>query len=137
MKTGIHPEYLEASVTCACGNTFPVEYNSRGQITSRKLCDRCREKRNTRTTRALPSTRGVPRCIDCTALVGPQWGTVTHLDPNGRCPSCSNWYQKRTYIAERERMGYRFVGGMFGVTQNQAGALAPEFGWGIVHDPRP
>jgi hypothetical protein len=99
--------------TCACGNTFPVEYNSRGQITSRKLCDRCREKRNTRTTRALPSTRGVPRCIDCTALVGPQWGTVTHLDPDGRCPSCSNWYQKRTYIAERERMGYRFVGGMF------------------------
>ena len=31
----------------------------------------------------------------------------------------------------------RFVGGMFGVTQDQAGALAPEFGWGIVHDPRP
>jgi hypothetical protein len=30
----------------------------------------------------------------------------------------------------------RFVGGMFGVTQDQAGALAPEFGWGIVHDPR-
>ena len=98
---------------CACGNTFPVEYNSRGQITSRKLCDRCREKRNTRTTRALPSTRGVPRCIDCTALVGPQWGTVTHLDEDGRCPSCSNWYKKRLYIAERERMGYRFVGGMF------------------------
>ncbi|HET6333821.1 MAG TPA: 50S ribosomal protein L31 [Polyangiales bacterium] len=22
MKTGIHPEYLEASVTCACGNSF-------------------------------------------------------------------------------------------------------------------
>ncbi len=22
MKSGIHPEYLEASVTCACGNTF-------------------------------------------------------------------------------------------------------------------
>jgi large subunit ribosomal protein L31 len=22
MKTGIHPEYLEANVTCACGNTF-------------------------------------------------------------------------------------------------------------------
>jgi hypothetical protein len=31
----------------------------------------------------------------------------------------------------------RFVGGMFGVTQDQAGALAPEFGWGIVHDLRP
>ena len=22
MKPGIHPEYLEATVTCACGNTF-------------------------------------------------------------------------------------------------------------------
>jgi large subunit ribosomal protein L31 len=22
MKQGIHPEYLEATVTCACGNTF-------------------------------------------------------------------------------------------------------------------
>lgn len=22
MKAGIHPEYLEATVTCACGNTF-------------------------------------------------------------------------------------------------------------------
>ncbi len=22
MKTGIHPEYKEATVTCACGNTF-------------------------------------------------------------------------------------------------------------------
>ena len=98
---------------CACGNTFPVEYNSRGQITSRKLCDKCREKRNTRTTRTLPSTRGVPRCVDCTALVGPQWGTVTDLDPEGRCPSCSTWNKKRSYIAERERMGYRFVGGMF------------------------
>lgn len=28
----------------------------------------------------------------------------------------------------------RFVGGIFGVTQDEAGALAPEFGWGIVHD---
>ena len=22
MKSGIHPEYLEATVSCACGNTF-------------------------------------------------------------------------------------------------------------------
>jgi large subunit ribosomal protein L31 len=22
MKAGIHPEYVEATVTCACGNTF-------------------------------------------------------------------------------------------------------------------
>ena len=24
MKTGIHPKYVEATVTCACGNTFMV-----------------------------------------------------------------------------------------------------------------
>jgi large subunit ribosomal protein L31 len=24
MKTGIHPNYVEATVTCACGNTFKV-----------------------------------------------------------------------------------------------------------------
>jgi large subunit ribosomal protein L31 len=24
MKTGIHPKYVEATVTCACGNTFKV-----------------------------------------------------------------------------------------------------------------
>jgi large subunit ribosomal protein L31 len=24
MKSGIHPQYVEATVTCACGNTFTV-----------------------------------------------------------------------------------------------------------------
>ena len=24
MKSGIHPNYVEATVTCACGNTFKV-----------------------------------------------------------------------------------------------------------------
>jgi large subunit ribosomal protein L31 len=24
MKAGIHPKYIEATVTCACGNTFTV-----------------------------------------------------------------------------------------------------------------
>lgn len=24
MKSGIHPEYKEITVTCACGNTFPT-----------------------------------------------------------------------------------------------------------------
>jgi large subunit ribosomal protein L31 len=24
MKSGIHPKYVEATVTCACGNTFTV-----------------------------------------------------------------------------------------------------------------
>ena len=24
MKAGIHPKYVEATVTCACGNTFTI-----------------------------------------------------------------------------------------------------------------
>ena len=24
MRSGIHPQYMEATVTCACGNTFTV-----------------------------------------------------------------------------------------------------------------
>lgn len=27
MKKGIHPEYVETKVTCACGNTFTVRSN--------------------------------------------------------------------------------------------------------------
>lgn len=27
MKKGIHPEYVETKVTCACGNTFTVMSN--------------------------------------------------------------------------------------------------------------
>lgn len=30
----------------------------------------------------------------------------------------------------------RFVAGMFDVIEDNAGALAPEFGWAVVHDPR-
>jgi len=27
MKTGIHPEYMDCKVTCACGNTFMTKSN--------------------------------------------------------------------------------------------------------------
>ena len=27
MKKGIHPEYMDTKVTCACGNTFTVRSN--------------------------------------------------------------------------------------------------------------
>jgi hypothetical protein len=97
---------------CECTARFPVEFNSRGQMTSRKLCDACREKRARRHADELPNTQGVPRCQDCSALVGLEWGTVTHLDENGRCQSCAEWYSKRMVRESRERMGYRFVGGM-------------------------
>jgi len=76
---------------CRCGATFPIEFNSRGQMTSRKLCDRCRNKRH----EGLPDTTGIPRCVDCTALVGREWGTVTHLDANGRCPACAAWHKRK------------------------------------------
>ena len=29
MKKGIHPEYIETKVTCACGNTFTVKSNKK------------------------------------------------------------------------------------------------------------
>jgi hypothetical protein len=97
---------------CECGNRFPVEFNSRGQMTSRKLCDLCREKRQKRNADELPNTQGVPRCCDCFGLVGLEWGTITHLDHNGRCPSCAKWYQKRVAREAAEKNGVRFVGGM-------------------------
>src|SRR5437660_10142610 len=70
---------------CECKAHFPVEYNTRGQMTSRALCDRCRERRARRHADDLPDIEGVPRCVECTALVGLEWGTVTYLDADGRC----------------------------------------------------
>ena len=40
MKKGIHPEYKETKVTCACGNTFTVNSNKIiKQLTIRKISD--------------------------------------------------------------------------------------------------
>ena len=85
---------------CRCGNRFPIEFNSRGQMTSRKLCDRCRSKRH----EGLPDTSGIPRCVECTALVGREWGSVTHLDENGRCPACAAWHKRKL---ARKRLALR------------------------------
>ena len=39
MKKGIHPEYQDTKVTCACGNTFTVKSNkSELHI---ETCDKC------------------------------------------------------------------------------------------------
>lgn len=78
---------------------FPVEYNTRGQITSRYLCDECRDKASSLGTRpeAAPDH---PRCVTCSALVGLAFGTNTGLDANGECPGCARW---------RERMALRVV----------------------------
>ena len=39
MKTGIHPEYVEASVHCACGNTFTTR-STKAAIRV-DICSRC------------------------------------------------------------------------------------------------
>lgn len=39
MKQGIHPEYIEAQVTCACGNTFTTK--SIKPVLKVELCSNC------------------------------------------------------------------------------------------------
>lgn len=85
---------------CAdCKAPFPVEYNARGQMTSRILCDACRLLRATR-SRAGADLPGIPedtpRCVSCACLIGLDMGSSqTHLDSAGRCPSCARWDRRR------------------------------------------
>lgn len=39
MKKNIHPEYVEATVTCACGNTFKTKSNKKD--ISVEVCSAC------------------------------------------------------------------------------------------------
>jgi len=39
MKKDIHPEYIEAQITCACGNTFKIRSN-KPEIRV-ELCSKC------------------------------------------------------------------------------------------------
>lgn len=39
MKKGIHPEYVETNVICACGNTFTVMSNKKELHI--ETCDKC------------------------------------------------------------------------------------------------
>jgi len=39
MKSGIHPNYVEATVTCACGNTFQV--GSTKPVLKVDVCSKC------------------------------------------------------------------------------------------------
>ncbi|HEX8033125.1 MAG TPA: 50S ribosomal protein L31 [Ktedonobacterales bacterium] len=39
MKSGIHPNYVEATVTCACGNTFTV--GSTKPVLKVDVCSQC------------------------------------------------------------------------------------------------
>jgi large subunit ribosomal protein L31 len=39
MKTNIHPDYVEATITCACGNTFKVG-STKSQLKV-DVCSKC------------------------------------------------------------------------------------------------
>lgn len=39
MKKGIHPEYVDTKVTCACGNTFTVKSNK--EELHLEVCNQC------------------------------------------------------------------------------------------------
>ena len=39
MKQGIHPEYVETTVTCTCGNTFTT-HSTQAEV-SVELCNEC------------------------------------------------------------------------------------------------
>ncbi len=39
MKKGIHPEYMDTKVTCACGNNFTVRSNK--EELHLEVCDKC------------------------------------------------------------------------------------------------
>lgn len=86
---------------CPCGATFPAERNSRGQITSRKFCDACRQLRAEDRCPPPPAPPDALRCVTCECLIGLQWGGQTHADDNGNCPACARWLTQVTARATR------------------------------------
>jgi large subunit ribosomal protein L31 len=56
MKTGIHPEYVDAAVTCSCGNTFTTR--STRPTLRVDVCSNCH-----------PFYTGTQRILDATGQV--------------------------------------------------------------------
>lgn len=56
MKSGIHPKYVQATVTCACGNTFTV--GSTKSTLKVDVCSKCH-----------PFYTGQQRMLDTTGRV--------------------------------------------------------------------
>lgn len=56
MKQNIHPQYVEATVTCACGNTFTI--GSTKPVLKVDVCSRCH-----------PFYTGQQRMLDTTGRV--------------------------------------------------------------------
>ena len=41
MKQGIHPDYREIIVVCACGNTFKTRSTHKSDLLHLEICSRC------------------------------------------------------------------------------------------------
>ncbi len=41
MKTGIHPNYREITVACACGNAFKTRSTYKSDVLHLEICSRC------------------------------------------------------------------------------------------------
>ena len=41
MKQGIHPNYREVTVVCACGNTFRTRSTYKSDVLHLEICSRC------------------------------------------------------------------------------------------------
>ena len=41
MKTGIHPNYREVTVVCACGNTFKARSTYKSDLLHLEICSSC------------------------------------------------------------------------------------------------
>ncbi len=41
MKKGIHPEYHDVTVVCACGNTFRTRSTYRSDVLHLEICSHC------------------------------------------------------------------------------------------------
>jgi large subunit ribosomal protein L31 len=41
VKPDIHPDYVETTVTCSCGNTFTTRSTARGGTIHAEVCSNC------------------------------------------------------------------------------------------------
>jgi large subunit ribosomal protein L31 len=41
VKNGIHPEYVETTVTCSCGNTFTTHSTATSGVLNADVCSAC------------------------------------------------------------------------------------------------
>jgi large subunit ribosomal protein L31 len=74
MKQGIHPNYVEATVTCACGNTFTTRSTKPSLRTD--LCSVCH-----------PFYTGEQRIVDTAGQVERFMKRVEHASTTGRAAS--------------------------------------------------